>query len=161
MKKRIFAILCMLLVSLCFVPTAMAALEPEREASLTLVYQKDGQSFEGLPVRIYRVAQAEVDGSFTLLAPFDSYPVSIYDITLQAQWAQVADTLFSCIVAQGITPDGAKTTDAEGKAAFTGLKTGLYLVEEAVAENNSGTYLFNRFMVYLPTPGADGFTYAV
>lgn len=161
MKKRIFAILCLLTLSLCLVPRALAAVEPDREASLTLLYQKDGQGFGGLPIAIYRVARAEVGGSFTLLAPYDSCPVSIYDITRQAQWTEVTDTLYSCIVSQGVRPTGLLTTDSEGKAAFTGLQTGLYLVEEAVAENNSGTYLFNRFMVYLPTPTADGFDYGV
>lgn len=166
MRKRILSLIC--LAALCIVSfcplCAFGAnpLDPSAEASLTLNYQKDGQVFADLQISIYRVAEAFPDGSFELVEPFASYPVNIHGITAQTEWKNVASTLNSFIVANALEPYGTGVTDGEGRVAFTGAATGLYLVSEAVAENDGGTWLFDRFMVYLPTPQEDGsFNYSV
>ena len=160
MKKRILPLLC--LVLLCFgllrpiEANALTPLDPSAKASLTLHYQKDGKAFSQLQIGIFRVAEAFPDGTFRLIAPFSSYPVNIYDITAQEQWQTVASTLSAYIVANQVSPDYEAQTDTAGAAQFRDVKTGLYLVREVVAENPDGTYLFNTFMVYLPTPQPDG-----
>jgi hypothetical protein len=137
-------------------------LDPRVDAGLTLYYQQDGQGFPDLPVSIYRVAEAFPDGTFELIEPFASYPVDIHGITAQEQWQHVAGTLRAYVLADQVMPDRQARTDEEGVARFENLQTGLYLVCEAIAENDSGTYVFNHFMVYLPTPQADGtFDYQV
>ena len=160
MRKRILLAAFLAVLCFAFIPSlyvhAATPLDTDAKASLTGTSQKDGSSFSDLTVDIYRVAEAHPNGEFELIAPFSSYPVSIYDIMEQAQWTNVANTLHAYIVADRITPDAAAVTGADGVAAFTNLETGLYLVEEIVAENTDGTYVFNRFMVYLPTPQADG-----
>lgn len=144
------ALLCPLFVY------AATPLEPTADASLTLHYQKEGQTFSDLPISIYRVAEAFPDGTFELIEPYASYPVDIHNITQQEQWTHTAVTLCSYIVANQIDPDSVEKTDEKGSAVFRSLETGLYLVREVIAENNSGTYIFNQFMVYLPTPQSDG-----
>lgn len=160
MKKRILSFISAVIVFLAVVfpvcVSAITPLDPNAEASLTLHYQKDDKAFPDLSVAIYRVAEAFPDGSFDLIQPFAAYPVNIYGITVREQWNIVAQTLSSYIVADRITPDREETTDNNGTASFTGLKTGLYLVREVVAENDDGTYVFNQFMVYLPTPQPNG-----
>lgn len=166
MKKRILPLI--LLLVMCFAALcpphvrAITPLNPDAKASLTISYQKDGAVFSNLTVGIYRVAQAFPGGEFALIEPFASYPVNIYDITLQQHWTDTANTLNAYIVSNQLMPDAKTLTNADGVAAFTDLETGLYLVEEVVAENTNGTYVFNRFMVYLPMPQADGsYNYAV
>lgn len=166
MKKRILLLISLVVV--CFTVfsplcvNAVTPLDPAAKASLTISYQKDGATFPDLTVGIYRVAQAFPDGKFELIEPFSSYPVNIHDIMAQEQWTNAANTLNAYIVSNHVTPDKQTHTNAEGVAAFTDLETGLYLVEEVVAENSNGTYVFNRFMVYLPTPQPDGsYQYAV
>lgn len=160
MKKRILPRI--FLVLLCFLmlsplqALAVTPLDPDAEASLTLHYQKDGTAFEALQIKIYRVAAAAPDGTYTLIPPFSSYPVHIHDITTQEQWNHVATTLCAYIDANQVSPDATAQTDAEGIARFTGLQTGLYLVYGVIAENNTGTYVFNQFMIYLPTVQPDG-----
>ena len=159
MKKRILPIFFIFI--LCFsmlrpFPVSAAPLDPEATASLTLYYQKDGIAFPDQQIAIYRVAQAFPDGTFELIEPFSAYPVNIHGITMQEQWQHVATTLYAYLIADGVAPDAQAKTDADGIARFTELETGLYLVREVVAENNGGTYLFNQFMIYLPTPQTDG-----
>lgn len=160
MKKRILPLI--LLMVMCFAALrplyaqAVTPLDPDAKASLTLHYQKDGVAFADLPIGIYRVAEAFPDGSFDLIEPFSSYPIDIHGITTQEQWQYVAQTLCSYIVADQITSDYEMTTDENGTVCFSDLDTGLYFVREVVAENTSGTYVFNQFMVYVPTPQPDG-----
>ena len=166
MKKRILPLI--VLLGMCFMAfcpnraQALTPLDPDAEASLTLHYQKDGAAFADLQVGIYRIAEAFPDGSFQLIEPFASYPLNIHGITVQEQWNQVAQTIYACIVSDQIAPDYEKMTDENGTVCFADLDTGLYFVREVVAENTNGTYIFNQFMVYLPTPQADGsYNYAV
>lgn len=158
MRKRLLLqlVLVMLAALLCPVSAWAQPLDSDADTSLTLHYQKEGIVFADLSVRIYRVAEACPDGTFDLIAPFDAYPVNIHGITMQEQWQDVAETLVGYVAADGIVATREGKTDATGTATFTGLQTGLYLVREVIAEHDTGTYLFNQFMVYLPTPQADG-----
>lgn len=135
---------------------AQTPLDPASDASLTLHYQKDGQAFSNLEIQIFRVAEAFPDGTFALAEPYKSYPISIYDITVQEQWMSVAATLECYIVADGLSPTRTEKTDDFGTVEFDRLETGLYFISEAIADNDSGTYVFNQFMAYLPTPCSDG-----
>lgn len=159
MKKRIEALLVILVLGFMLLrPMGVwaAPLDPDAKTSLTLHYQTDGHVFEGLSIQIHRVAQAFPDGTFELVEPYSAYPVNIHGITMQEQWHDVAETLACYIAADAVQPDAAEKTDAAGTVFFGDLPTGLYLVREVVAENGDGTYLFNQFMVYLPTPQPDG-----
>lgn len=166
MRKQIALFLCLVVFcAAAFCPLyahAATPLDPAADASLTLHYQKEGQAFSELPINIYRVAEAFPDGTFELIEPFASYPVNIHNITAQEQWNHTAETLSSYIVANQLVPYRLEETDETGTVIFEHLETGLYLVREVVAENNTGTYVFNQFMVYLPTPQSDGsFDYTV
>lgn len=166
MRKRILPILfaCVVCLGILrpFGVQAITPLDPDAEASLTLHYQKEGVAFPELQIGIYRVAEAFPDGKFALIPPFSSYPINIHGITQQTQWTHIASTLEAYIVANQVQPDREMKTDEKGSVCFSDLDTGLYFVREAVAENTSGTYLFNQFLVYVPTPQADGtYTYAV
>lgn len=166
MRKRILPILLACIVWLTVLGPlcayAVTPLEPDADTSLTLHYQKNGTAFPDLEISIYRVAEAFPDGSFQLIAPFAGYPVDIHGITEQSQWDTVAETLWSYIVADQIAPDRQAQTDETGTVLFSDLKTGLYFVREAMTETVDGTYIFNQFMVYLPTPQPDGtYDYAV
>ena len=160
MRKRIaplvlLAVFCLLLLKPVWVHAAP-------EASLTLTYQKAGQTFQALPIQIYRVAEALPDGTFELIQPFACYPVNIHGITKQEQWHTIAQTLDAYIVADQVKPHAEAKTDEKGTVCFSGLDTGLYFVQQVIADHTEGTYVFNRFLVYLPTPLEDGsFDYTV
>ena len=166
MKRTILIGLCLaLLLCACIQPGrvhALTPLEPDHICSLTLHYTQDGLGFEGLSVRIYRVAEAFPDGTFELVAPFSGYPVNIHGITSQKEWQDVASTLKAYVAADQVEPTAVATTDETGTAVWENLQTGLYFVHGVIAEKESGTYQFNDFMVYLPTPlEGEGFDYDV
>lgn len=160
MKKRIFSLALLFCIGLALVcplsAQAATALDTNAEASLTLHYQKGGTGYAGLKIGIYRVAEAKANGSFSLVEPFASWPIDIQGITRQSQWQYIAQTLNAYIVADGISPDREMRTDDAGTVCFTDLDTGLYFVREARAESDSGAYIFNQFLVYVPTPQPDG-----
>lgn len=165
MKKRILPLILSLIIclaTLCPLWVHAAPLDPDAEANLTLHYQKDTMAFADLQVGIYRVAKALPDSTFDLIEPFASFPINIHGITKQEQWHTVAQTLSSYIVADQVKPDREEKTDENGTVCFPALKTGLYFVREVIAENTDGTYVFNQFLVYVPTPQPDGtYNYAV
>ena len=166
MKKRILPLILLLFVCVAVLcplhAQAVTPLDPNAEASLTLHYQKEGTAFADLQIGIYRVAEAFPDGTFQMIEPFASYPINIHGITTQEQWNHVAQTVCSYIVSEQITPSYEMTTDENGTACFSDLETGLYFVREVIADNTTGTYVFNQFMVYVPTPQLDGtYIYAV
>jgi LPXTG-motif cell wall-anchored protein len=160
MKKRILPILCLLLTLAALLQVGVCAAPVDN--SLTLCYQKEGTVFPDLQVAIYQVAELQNDGSYQLLAPFDAASVNLDGITEQSQWQSITQTVFSCIVANGVAPSQMARTDEAGLARFSNLPEGLFYVQEVVADNANGTYIFNQFMIYLPTPNPDGsFNYVV
>lgn len=160
MIKRICCWLCALIMTVSLLGTvevmAFPPMEVEHPCSLTLHFTQNGIGFYQLEVRIYRVAEAFANGAFGLITPFSNYPVNIHGITSQTEWKTIANTLSAYVTADQIQPTGTQITSEEGTAVFTQLKTGLYLVSGAVAQHESGTYIFDSFMVYLPTPQDDG-----
>lgn len=160
MRKRILPLLFLVIIGFALLRPgsagAAAPPDPNGDASLTLYYQKDGKAFANLQIGVFRVAEALPDGTYELIEPFASYPVNIHGITAQEQWRNTASTLRAYIVANQVAPDWEAQTDENGMVQLPDLDTGLYLVREVVTENSDGTYVFDAFMVYLPTPQPDG-----
>lgn len=124
--------------------------------SLTLHYAQNTVGFEDLQISIYRVADISSSGKITAAAPFDTYPVQFNGITSQKEWDVVADTLEAYVVADGVKPLAMHSTDQHGTVIFDGLDTGVYFVRSVVAENDSGRYLFDEFLIFLPALQKDG-----
>lgn len=160
MKKRIVIWICcvtMLVAIACPVSaSAVSSLDTQQPCSLTLHYQKENQGFSGLEIKIYRVAEFEGDGTYELIAPFDSYPVRIHDITTQKEWRDATQTLVAWVDADGLEPTAVAETDETGTVVFEGLEPGLYLILGVDAETATGTVRFEPFLIFLPTPDENG-----
>lgn len=157
MRKIIGAVLALALV-LSFVGfTAEAAtfIDTDAKGSLSLTYSYDGQPFESLPIRIYRVAEVSAYADFTLTGDFQDLPVEVNNVKTQQEWREVASTLSAYVTAQEIAPYGELLTDAEGKVSFTDLPLGLYLVYMVRADTEEGYCHFDGFMISVPTLDAE------
>lgn len=82
---------------------------------------------EGMELSLYRVAEYEESGSFTLSERFQKYPVSLKQKS-QEDWQGAADALADYIRRDGITADAVLASGSDRKVCFTDLNRGLYLV---------------------------------
>lgn len=82
---------------------------------------------EGMELSLYRVAEYEESGSFTLTERFRKYPVSLEQKS-QEGWQGAADALADYIRRDGIVADAVFVSGADRTVCFTELNRGLYLV---------------------------------
>ena len=156
--KRFLACLSVLLcLSVLFLPAAVYAAAPD--ASLTLQCAVGGTAVQGVSCQLYRVASLN-GTSFTAVDSFQQAGVRLNGLTTAAQWQAAADSLsvFATAEDSGAAPAAQGQTDASGKAAFSGLATGLYLAVFADAVQGNTTYRFSAVLLSLPQWNADGGT---
>lgn len=156
MKKRII-LLCLVLCLLLPAMAQAAALQPDHAASLTLRVTDEGTGLPGVRFDVYRVAAFNEHGRFQLLEGFAAPGVDINHVEGAEAWSALAKVL----AAQAKTPTAAKATDPEGKAAFTGLKIGLYLAVGYPIEYGSSAYDFAPFLVSVPGKNGEVWVYHV
>ncbi len=158
-KWMIWFLSAVMLISV-FLPmtvTASAAtIQQDKDASLTLVYQYDGEAFQGLQIKTYRVADVTDDFAFALTGDFKDYPVKLYGITSQTEWNTICQTLQSYILADAIAYTAVGTTDEDGKVKFEELTPGMYLTMPVTYLGESKTTEFQGFLTVIPNPEEDG-----
>lgn len=163
MMKRIICFLWALII--CFgmnrIECSAAVINPEHSCSLTLFYTQGGAPFSDLQVDIYRIAELSENGQYKMLEPYSDYPVNIYGITSQQEWQETSQTIKNYVIANQVEAYQSRNTDAEGTVFFDHLETGLYMVKGVTAHNNNGVFIFQDFMVYLPTPVENDYDYDV
>ena len=103
-------------------PVLAAEEESTQKGSISIVCP-----VEGMELSLYRVAEYEESGSFTLTEQFQKYPVSLEQKS-QEGWQGAADALADYIRRDGITADAVLVSGSDRKVCFTELNRGLYLV---------------------------------
>ena len=150
--RRFFAALTALLLAVCCSPAALAygAIDTGREASLTVFFGKDGDGFSRVEFQIYRAAEVSEGGTFTLTGDFADYPVQVNGLD-SSGWRALAQTLEGYAARDGLPPMQAEETGRDGRAVFSHLETGLYLVTGERFRQGRYTYTPEPFLVSLPT----------
>lgn len=158
MKKRLICWLCvaLLLTAMPISAFAVTPVDVEHPCSLTLLYSQESQAFSDLHIQLYRVAEIFPDSTYALCGDFADYPVNIYGITSQAEWRQVTSTLASYVAADQLQPTATARTDESGAAYFGDLRTGMYLILAVRVETEQTVYLFEDFLVSIPSPQENG-----
>ncbi|MDY4542689.1 MAG: Cna B-type domain-containing protein, partial [Candidatus Ventricola sp.] len=150
-KGRLPALAVLLLALLCAAPSALAIdpIETGREASLTVEYGMKGMTFT-----IYRVAEMTGFGEFTPSAGFDDI-VSADELTDldSAGWSALAGTLSGYVNREGQWRRSQRI-GADGKATFSGLRVGLYLVLGTPYETDGKVVQVQPSLVALPSRNA-------
>ena len=103
-------------------PVQAAEEESTQKGSITLVCP-----VEGMELSLYRVAEYEESGSFTLTEQFRKYPVSLEQKS-QEGLQGAADALADYIRRDGITADAVLASGSDRTVCFTDFNRGLYLV---------------------------------
>ncbi|MFR7819293.1 Cna B-type domain-containing protein [Candidatus Pseudoruminococcus sp.] len=164
MKKRLIVIITIMLSMLMPISTTMALssvdakekIDITRLCSLELLYSSGEMQFDELNVQLYKVAEVSEDFQYTLIGKFANYPISINDISSQSEWKQLSTTLNSYMLADNISPTKTAITDHNGKAVFSDLSCGLYLVSAVDAAENNQIYHFSEFVLSIPIVNDDG-----
>ena len=145
------------------------------KGTITLDFHYEGAPLVGVKVSAYRIAQAK--RHFPVLPTYEHYlqalkwndfqdksgaiPAGSADTT---KWADFAGNLANHIHADQVTPDAAATSDSNGKATFSDLNVGVYLLL-ADPFTNAGaggeTYMFSPSLVTLPSAAGRKLQYAV
>lgn len=123
MKKRIYFIFISLLC--CLLPTTLFAKSDLMNLDVSC-------PVSDMKVSLYRVA----DENYKLTGGFSNYSV---DLKQDIQGA--ANALENRILMDGIEADAYATSDSSGKARFSGLESGIYLVVGKEVESNGVFYM--------------------
>ncbi len=148
-----------LLLSLCGVvlmPSALAFDRVDLTQPLSFTIQADDlvddTHLPGVTFKLHQVAVMDEDARFALIAPYDQLNLDINSLKTTADWEQAAEQAKSLSADQ--TPDFAATTDEEGRAVFTGLTPGLYLVSGTPTIVGAWAYTFQSYLTAIPTRNA-------
>lgn len=123
MKKRIYFIFISLLC--CLLPTTLFAKSDWMNLDVSC-------PVSDMQVYLYRVA----DENYKLTGVFSNYSV---DLKQDVQGA--ANALENRILKDGIEAEAYATSDSSGKASFSGLESGIYLVVGKEVESNGVFYM--------------------
>jgi len=153
---RITSLWIALLILFALVPGAAAApqIDPERNGSITVGITYGGRPVSGGSVTLFRLASLEQDGTFV---PEGKYAQAGVDLNETLTAAKIR-TLVRFTQDQKLT--GRRVAiGPDGKAVFSDLKTGLYLlIQEEAAE---GFLPINSFVVSIPMVIGDDCWYDV
>ena len=150
-NKRITPVLCFMICFLLFSQNVYAygLIDTEQSANLTVTFRPDGKNAANTEFRIYRAADVSTYCEFTLSDKFNAYALSLENLDSDG-WRALALTMAAYAAADSISSDAAVKTDSSGKASFTGLKPGLYLITGGNYKSGNYTYTPTPFLVCLP-----------
>ena len=165
MKKQFHKRLRAMLVCLCAacallgIPAQAAGIDTGRGGSLTLRCTHDGTAIAGAWFDLYRAADVDPSGTFTLCGDFSAYSVRVNGLSGAEQRA-LAETLKGYALRDALTPLASGATDASGSLRFpeasATLPAGLYLVVGRPFSDAQHIYTAEPFLVSLPSPDVSG-----
>lgn len=142
-KRLLSVLLCAALLTVCVLA---GEIDPtRRDCSLTV---RCRHRAEDVAYSLWRVAKVSEDVTFTLLSDFSASRVLVNNTD---DWADIAETLAGWVESRELEPLDTAYTDQDGKARFTGLSTGLYLVIGEGYAYDGSLYRPDPFLVALPT----------
>lgn len=145
MKKWI-ALLCLALCLLLPLSALTERVDLEHDVSLTLSMTEDGKGLPGVAFNVYRVASMDDEARFVLLNGYRIGDTNLNKVKGAAAWSALAQKL----APQVGSPTASATTNKQGKAVFSDLMSGLYLVKAKSVEIGHWVYDAGVFMVSVP-----------
>ena len=156
MRKKFIALLALLVLALglCGQVWAVELPDPDRPSSITFVMEFDGMPLEGGSLTLYRVGVIAPAGDrFILVEALAQDGPSLEDL----QDPELAKVLSDLAVSHGLAPITAPVSG--GKAAFSQLEPGLYLVSQGPGEDIPGYAAIDCFLISLPQYLDGAYTY--
>lgn len=145
MKKMI--IMCLTIVICLCQPAYASAAE---KGSITISYPCTNTK-----INLYYVAYPSKKVGFKMKSRFAKYPIKLNNHT-RSEWAGQAQALAVYIERDHLNANRTKTTDANGKAQFTNLRKGIYLVVGETKKENGYIYTSMPYFISVPGPSVNG-----
>lgn len=164
-KRRIEIIVFVLCLCLCLAPLCVQSasttdakelIDPDKDCSLTVLYQSGENKFPDMTVRLYKIAAVSADYQYTLTSIFENTGLVLNGIKSVGEWNVIRSTLETYIIANSTEPDMKMVTDKDGNACFNFLKPGLYLAKTENVIQGESEYSFASALVALPGLENDG-----
>lgn len=155
MKRIVTALLLSILV-LCAVPISALAssnvIDVNAVCTLNLEYMDTKQPMDGVQFLLYRVADVDADMKFSWTHTFEEYGLN----PDPKQALSLSRTLAAYVARDGLSPTDITVTDTTGKATFSGLNTGMYLLTSESYTTGGVRYTPVPTLVFFPFTGPDG-----
>ncbi len=158
MQKKLIVLLLLplLIFGLCAQVGAVQGADPDKQCSITFLMEFDGTFLDGGKVTLYRVGQISPDGDkFVLVDTLPQGEVSLDSL----EDPKLAETLSVLAIEHNLSAHSAPIVS--GKAVFSDLKTGVYVVSQRPGEETQGYCAINAFLVSLPQWKEDEYIYDV
>ena len=124
---------------------------------MTLRLTESGVGLPGATFEVFRVAEMDDDARFVMIDGYQPGNVDINKVEDAESWARLAEQLAKQVKAPGL----AAKTNQQGRALFSDLPSGLYLVLGQRTEIGHWIYGFAPFMVSVPGTNDDRWQYDV
>ena len=151
-KNRFLCMIIFLLMAMLLPTTALAGdtVDTERSNSLTVECAYDGNPLSGVVFSLYKVADIDAYGRYTITDAFSDYSVSLGQETVEG-WRTLAQTIAPYALRDKIPTIQQETTDFSGHASFAELSAGVYLAYGHRYTSGDFVYTPEPFLVSLPS----------
>lgn len=140
-------------------PRAAAAderIDPARTCSLTVEATYDKQPLEGFEFSVRKVAAVDDAARYQLAQDYARSGVELNGLGSAADWNAAAMQLETWTTEQGVEVGAQATSSAAGKATFSALEPGMYLLAAEPLKVGSRTYTAETYLVAVPEEGTAG-----
>ncbi|MBQ4129166.1 MAG: hypothetical protein IJD68_05290 [Ruminococcus sp.] len=158
MQKKLIVLLLLplLIFGLCTQVCAVQGADPDKQCSITFLLEFDNMPLDGGKLTLYRVGQISIDGD--TFVPLDSLQSDCENFN-DLEDPSLAKTLNELAVTHGLKPFTASISN--GKAIFSNLETGIYVVCQRLGEETKGYAAINPFLISLPQWQNDTYVYDI
>ena len=158
--KKIISFIGKLLTVVCmFLAVLSVPVNAAENGSITVINKThDGELLADINVKLYKVAEFKDDSRtrINLTSDFSDFTLNVEDIITSGDAEDAAKSCEEFIQTKTLNPIQESKTDAEGKAVFTNVEEGIYLIVQN--QENSENYQFTStpFFVQIPYTDSEG-----
>ena len=156
MQKKLIVLLLLPLLAfgICTQVFAVQGLDPDKQCSITFLLEFDSTPLDGGSLTLYRVGQISEDSDGFVLV--DSLPQDGPDLE-NLQDPELAETLIDLALVNKLPPHTAPISD--GKAVFSDLMSGVYVVSQSSGQETVGYAPINPFLISMPQWQSNTYVY--
>ena len=148
--------LCLALAAVFACPALAVWVDTGRTCSLSLEAKEGDVPMAGMTFAIRQVASMDSQGRYALLADYAASGVELNGLENAGQWKDAGDALAAYTAAGNLPVLASRTVDRAGKAAFTGLAGGVYLVTADSVKVDGQRYTMAPYLLAVPGWAPEG-----